>query len=73
MSDTEETSMASHLPTETRLWSLKRYTELHRRSLDDSFGQILSDLTTLENEASIEEVKRAYKELQVVKTSPEGT
>ena len=36
-------------------------------------GQSLGDLTTLENEASIEEVKRAYEELQEAKASPEGT
>ena len=38
MSDSEEMSTASHLPTETRLWPLKRYSEMHRRSLDDPEG-----------------------------------
>jgi len=35
MSDTKETSTVSHLPTGTRLWPLKRYLDIHRRSLDD--------------------------------------
>jgi acetyl-CoA synthetase len=35
MSDSREASTASHLPTETRLWPLKRYAEMHCRSLDD--------------------------------------
>ncbi len=38
MSDSEEKSTASHLPTGTRLWPLKRYLEIHRRSLDDPEG-----------------------------------
>jgi len=38
MSDTEETNTASYLPTESRMWPLKRYTEIHRRSLDDPEG-----------------------------------
>ena len=36
MSDTKETSTVSHLPTGTRLWPLKRYMDIHRRSLDDT-------------------------------------
>ena len=38
MSDKEETSTASSLPTESRMWPLKRYTEIHRRSLEDPEG-----------------------------------
>jgi acetyl-CoA synthetase len=38
MPDSKEMSTASHLPTETRLWPLKRYSEIHRRSLDDPEG-----------------------------------
>jgi hypothetical protein len=36
MTNSEGMSTTSHLPTGTRLWPLKRYTEIHRRSLDDS-------------------------------------
>ncbi|MDI6814767.1 MAG: acetate--CoA ligase [Dehalococcoidales bacterium] len=32
------TDTASHLPTTTSLWPLKRYLEIHRRSLDDPEG-----------------------------------
>ncbi len=35
MTDTNDTSTASYLPTGTRMWPLKRYTEIHRRSLED--------------------------------------
>ncbi len=35
MSDIRETSEPTHLPTGTRLWPLKRYTEIHRRSLEN--------------------------------------
>ena len=38
MSDSEEMSTASSLPTGMRLWPLKRYQEIHRRSLDDPEG-----------------------------------
>ena len=38
MTNSEGMSTTSHLPTETRLWPLKRYTEIHRRSLDDIEG-----------------------------------
>ncbi|MFC1991527.1 acetate--CoA ligase [Chloroflexota bacterium] len=38
MSDTEKTNTTSHLPTETRIWPMKRYAEIHRRSLDDPEG-----------------------------------
>jgi len=34
----EEVDTAGYLPTNTRLWPLKRYTEMHRRSLDDPEG-----------------------------------
>ncbi len=33
-------------------------------------GQSLGDLTTLEDEASVEEVKRAYEKLKGAKTTP---
>lgn len=36
MSATKETNTASYLPTGTRLWPLKRYMDIHRRSLEDS-------------------------------------
>jgi len=35
MPDANEMSTSSHLPVETRLWPLKRYSDIHRRSLDD--------------------------------------
>ncbi len=35
MCPTKGIDTAGHLPTNTRLWPLKRYTEMHRRSLDD--------------------------------------
>ncbi len=35
MCPTKGINTAGHLPTDTRLWPLKRYTEMHRRSLDD--------------------------------------
>ncbi len=35
MAKSEEIDTASYLPTGTRLWPLKRYTEIHRRSLDE--------------------------------------
>ena len=38
MTNSEGVSTTSHLPTGTRLWPLKRYTEIHRRSLDDIEG-----------------------------------
>lgn len=38
MTNFEGMSTTSHLPTGTRLWPLKRYTEIHRRSLDDIEG-----------------------------------
>ena len=38
MSDSEERRTASSLPTGVRLWPLKRYQEIHRRSLDDPEG-----------------------------------
>ncbi len=38
MSDFKEESTTSYLPTGTRVWPLKRYMEMHRRSLDDPQG-----------------------------------
>ncbi|MFC1954755.1 AMP-binding protein, partial [Chloroflexota bacterium] len=38
MSDSEKTKPTRSLPTETRIWPMKRYTELHRRSLEDPEG-----------------------------------
>ena len=38
MSNSEEMSTASSLPTGMRLWPFKRYQEIHRRSLDDIEG-----------------------------------
>jgi len=38
MTNLEGMSTTGHLPTGTRLWPLKRYTEMHRRSLDDIEG-----------------------------------
>jgi len=38
VSNSKGMSSASHLPTGTRLWPLKRYMEIHRRSLDDPKG-----------------------------------
>jgi acetyl-CoA synthetase len=35
MADINDTNTASSLPTGTRMWPLKRYTEMHRRSLED--------------------------------------
>ncbi len=35
MTEIKDTSTASSLPTATRMWPLKRYTEIHRRSLED--------------------------------------
>ena len=35
MTGSEGTDTAGYLPTGTRLWPLKRHTEVHRRSLDD--------------------------------------
>jgi len=35
MTNSEGMNTTSHLPTGTRLWPLKRYTEMHRRSLED--------------------------------------
>jgi acetyl-CoA synthetase len=35
MADIQDTSTASSLPTGTRMWPLKRYSEIHRRSLED--------------------------------------
>ena len=38
MSDSKDMNTASHLPTGTRFWPLKRYMEMYRRSLDDPEG-----------------------------------
>ena len=35
MADIQDTDTVSSLPTGTRMWPLKRYTEIHRRSLED--------------------------------------
>jgi acetyl-CoA synthetase len=38
MSDEQKTNTSSHLPTGVHMWPLKRYTEIHRRSLEDPEG-----------------------------------
>jgi acetyl-CoA synthetase len=38
MADSKGTDTVSYLPTGTHLWPLKRYTEIHRHSLDDPEG-----------------------------------
>src|SRR3989304_2440164 len=35
MSENKELSTAGYLPTSARVWPLKRYAEMHKRSLDD--------------------------------------
>ena len=38
MSDINEISTAGYLPTDTRIWTMRRYAEMHRRSMDDPEG-----------------------------------
>ena len=57
MTNSESMNTTSHLPTGTRLWPLKRYTEMHRRSLEDIEGL---NMTPAEKQLLIEEFE--YKE-----------
>ena len=51
MANSEGVNTTSHLPTGTRLWPLKRYTEIHRRSLDDVEGFWAEEARKLKAEA----------------------
>jgi len=38
MADSKDVDTALSLPTGTHMWPLKRYTEIHRKSLEDPRG-----------------------------------